>query len=95
MISLFSGLPGTMATAPDFAGFIASALKSSRSFDLRCFSSGPWHWKQVSEKIGRMSRLNSIFAKIVEGEIRARRLQVAKDRRGKSMGGRVFKYDLG
>src|SRR5258708_3510062 len=40
----------------------APAFVSSRSFALRLLSSGPWHLKQVSENIGRMSRSKSTFA---------------------------------
>src|SRR4051794_23187606 len=32
---------------------------SKRSFDLRFAASGPWHVKHLSDKIGRISRLNS------------------------------------
>jgi hypothetical protein len=32
---------------------------SNRKFTILCFSSGPWHAKQLSEKIGRISRLKS------------------------------------
>src|SRR6185436_6510428 len=51
---------GTIATSPDLAGLKASSLRSKRSLALRSFSSGPWHLKQLSERIGRISRLNSM-----------------------------------
>ena len=60
--SLSPGLPGTIAVSPDSAGFTAVSRVSSRSPALRFSSSGPWHWKQVSEKIGRMSRLNETLS---------------------------------
>src|SRR5262245_56838647 len=44
----------TAACAPSFV--------SRRSLPLRTLSSGPWHWKQLLERIGRTSRLKSIFA---------------------------------
>src|SRR5436190_13212436 len=49
---------------------------SSRSLALRFFSSGPWHKRQFSLRIGRISRLKSTFrssappAKILAGEAR-------------------------
>src|SRR5437868_13067825 len=60
MSLLLAGSPGTMANSPDLAGLRASSLRSNRRRALRSFSSGPWHLKQFSEKIGRMSRLKSI-----------------------------------
>ena len=62
--SLSSASPGTIAGSPDFAGFNASSRISSRSFALRALSSGPWHLKQLFERIGRTSRLKSggVFA---------------------------------
>jgi hypothetical protein len=41
---------------------MAPSRRSSRNPDLRFFSSGPWQKKHLSERIGRTSRLNSIFA---------------------------------
>ena len=51
--SLSSGLPGTIGTAPEAAGFTASSRTSSRSFAFRALSSGPWHLKQCRARIGR------------------------------------------
>jgi hypothetical protein len=31
-----------------------------RSSPCRCWASGPWHWKQCSERMGRISRLKEI-----------------------------------
>src|ERR1043166_6796260 len=59
IISLLSGAPATIGTAPDLAGFKASARISNLSFALRAPSSGPWHLKQFSVRIGRTSRLKS------------------------------------
>src|SRR5216110_3367150 len=49
--SLLSGLRGTMAVAPDFAGWVATSRTSSRNLDLRAASSGPWNLKQFRDKI--------------------------------------------
>src|SRR5207249_3088767 len=54
--------PGTIATAPDLSGLSADSFTSNRRPALRLLSSGPWHAEQMSEKMGRMSRLKSIFA---------------------------------
>src|SRR5579885_134004 len=58
MIALFSGSPGTIGVTPDFLGLGASSRMSSRRLAMRELLSGPWHRKQVSDMIGRMSRLN-------------------------------------
>src|SRR5262249_8192094 len=55
--ALFSGLPAT--STPDAS---ASFSASRRSSALRCFSSGPWQAKHLSDRIGRTSRLKSISA---------------------------------
>ena len=55
-LALFTS-PGTIAVSPLLAGFVASSRMSSRSPESRLFLSGPWQWKQLSERIGRMSRL--------------------------------------
>src|SRR6266850_8021835 len=56
--SLSALLLGTITVLPSLTRN-APSLVSSRSFPLRAFSSGPWHWKQLSDKIGRISRLKS------------------------------------
>ena len=56
--SLSALLPGTITVFPSLTRN-APSLVSSRNFALRAFSSGPWHLKQLSEKIGRTSRLKS------------------------------------
>src|SRR5438552_4879163 len=56
--SLVALLPGTITVLPSLTRN-APSLVSSRSFPLRAFSSGPWHWKQLSDRIGRISRLKS------------------------------------
>ena len=53
MISLSALLPGTMTSR------LASASTSKRSLALRALASGPWQVKQVSERIGKTSRLKS------------------------------------
>src|SRR2546425_11170953 len=57
-ISLSALLPGMITVLPSLTRN-APSLVSSRSFPLRAFSSGPWHWKQLSDKIGRISQLKS------------------------------------
>jgi hypothetical protein len=59
MSSLWAGLPETMGISPDLRGLTASSRRSSRSFALRALSSGPWHWKQLRERMGRTSRWKS------------------------------------
>lgn len=59
MASLASGLEGTMARAPLFAGARAAVRTSSRSLPLRPSSSGPWHLKQWLERMGRTSLAKS------------------------------------
>src|SRR5687768_5037141 len=54
--SLWSGFPGTIAGRPDLPPFKALSGTSSRSRPLREPSSGPWHLRQLSERIGRTSR---------------------------------------
>ena len=54
---LFSASPGTIAMSPDFAGLIAASRTSSRNPAFWFALSGPWHAKQLSERMGRMSRL--------------------------------------
>src|SRR6266496_1771973 len=56
--SLSALLPGMITDLPSLIRNTPSRV-SSRSFPLRAFSSGPWHWKQLSDKIGRISRLKS------------------------------------
>ena len=76
---LASARPGTMAS---FA--IADSRTSSRRPALRWPLSGPWQRKQFSERIGRMSRLNSTgsAARLAEGA-KARSKQT---RRGRVIG---------
>ena len=57
MISLFSGSPGTIGITPGRGGFSASSRMSRRRPAMRELLSGPWQRKQVSDMIGRMSRL--------------------------------------
>jgi hypothetical protein len=54
--SLSEGVPGTTA-AESSLDAIAPARVSSRNLALRSSASGPWHAKQLSERIGRISRL--------------------------------------
>src|SRR5262245_53119070 len=77
--SLSSGLPGTIGVAPESAGLIASSRKSSRNSPWRAFLSGPWQWKHVSDRIGRTSRLNSIFAGIGRSAARRGEAAIAND----------------
>src|SRR5437870_3746615 len=60
IILLLAGSPGTIGMSPDLAGLKGSSLRSNRSLALRPWSSGPWHLKQLSERMGRISRLKPI-----------------------------------
>ena len=51
--SLSSGLPGTITLA------MAPSRVSRRNFALRAAASNPWQAKQLSERMGRTSRLKS------------------------------------
>ena len=57
--SLASGFPGTIGTLPEPVLARAASRRSSRSFACRATSSGPWHLKQCSLRIGRTSRVKS------------------------------------
>ena len=57
--SLLSGRPGTITKLPPRSDLAASSTSSRRSAS-RFAASGPWQRKQLSERIGRMSRLKSI-----------------------------------
>src|SRR5581483_4089245 len=50
--------PETMTGFPERSANMPS-LKSNRKLAIRCFSSGPWQAKQLSERIGRISRSKS------------------------------------
>ena len=56
--SLLARSPGTMGVPP-LCSRVASSGRSRRSLALRDFSSKPWHEKQFSERMGRMSRLKA------------------------------------
>src|SRR5271154_1527568 len=51
-----------MGMAPSLRGLRASARRSGRRSAMREPLSGPWQRKQVSDMMGRMSRLNSTGA---------------------------------
>ena len=53
--SLSAGLPGTIAFAPESSSAVAACGKSRRRPALRLAESGPWHLKQRSERIDRIS----------------------------------------
>ena len=59
----------------------AESATSSRRSACRLFSSKPWHWKQFSERIGRMSRLKSSFG----GAAFAKAAQAAKRASGRTI----------
>ena len=61
MSSLASGSPGFTAWMPSLRTVAPSGV-SRRSLPLRFLASKPWQAKQLSERIGRMSRLKSSFA---------------------------------
>ena len=54
--SLKSGFPGTMAMDPSRSAYAFSAMSRRRSA-LRASLSGPWHSKQLFDRIGKISRL--------------------------------------
>ena len=58
IIWLLTGSPATTANRPPLSACLAPSSRSNRS--VACCVPGPWHWKHLSERIGRMSRLNSI-----------------------------------
>ena len=60
IIWLLAGSPGTIAKRPPLNACLAPSSRSSRSVAI-C-DAGPWHWKHLSDRIGRMSRLNSMVA---------------------------------
>src|SRR5687767_8237912 len=51
-----------MGIAPDGVDFKASCRMSRRMLAMRVFLSGPWQRKQVSDMIGRISRLKATSA---------------------------------
>src|SRR4051794_22354743 len=81
MSSLASGLPATNA-GPLRPPLSASSRRSRRSLPLRAPSSGPWHLKQKSDRIGRTSRWKSTAASAREqasdAEITAARTRLAR-----------------
>src|SRR4051794_9884567 len=72
MIADFSGSPGTIGVAPLRVGLSASSRRSSRIPAIRELLSGPWHRKQVSAIIGRMSRLKLTSARAQAATANAR-----------------------
>ena len=58
--SLFAGFPGTTANRPPLNACLAPSSRSNLT--VADCTDGPWHWKHLSERIGRISRLNSIVA---------------------------------
>ncbi len=60
--SLLPGLPGTTARRPDASFPKAMSFTSRRRPALRCQSSGPWHLKQRSERIGLTWKLKSTWS---------------------------------
>ena len=58
--SLAATSSGTIARAPLSSSLVACSATSSRRPACRLPLSGPWQAKQLSERIGRMSRLNEI-----------------------------------
>ena len=58
--SLLPGFPATMIGVSPLP--LMPSAKSSLRSACRAFASGPWHWKQFSERIGRICRLKSILS---------------------------------
>ena len=84
MTELRSGWPGTIAGSPDLPPLRAASSVSRRSLPLFLLSSGPWQAKQVSEKIGRMSRLNWTRSAAVAATVV--RAAASRNGRGDGMG---------
>ena len=63
--SLSPDLPGLMAMVPERVGLVARSRWSRRSPAF--LSAGPWQLKQLFARIGRMSRLKSIAASLLDG----------------------------
>jgi hypothetical protein len=65
-ISEAAGAPGTIAVVVRPAllrrGDVARSTSSSRKSDKLLAASGPWHTKQLLDRIGRTSRLNQCSA---------------------------------
>src|SRR5215475_2780804 len=59
IISLLLTSPGTIAKQPPLISARAPSSISKRRFVVLLALSGPWQAKHRSERIGRMSRLNS------------------------------------
>src|SRR5215472_14764329 len=88
-------LPGAIIRYPARSAKTLSLL-SSRKFPWRPSSSGPWHAKQVSERMGRMSRLKSTgFSGGFDGACHARKAgrhnAIATAGRHRRMIGRIKK----
>src|SRR5260370_38185258 len=82
-MALFSGSPGAIGVAPVLDVFNASSRRSRRKPAWRARASGPWQRKQVSDMIGRMSRLKRTgsAAKTKPGKTRPAKTKAANKRR--------------
>ena len=77
IISLALGSPGT--SGPGLPASPCRPSRVSRRVSAsRLFLSGPWHAKQRSERIGRISRLNSIRFGIDRGSAAATKSSVKR-----------------
>src|SRR5258706_5505995 len=96
MISLSSGLPGTMGMAPLLAGLRGDSAWSRRNLPF-CFE-GPWQWKQVSDMMGRMSRLKRTVSagspKVEQVQEIAIKTADHRDMRGILIFRRLFNHNL-
>ena len=60
--SLSSTFPATTAWPPVESAAVIPSRESTRRPASRVSGSGPWHWKHLSERIGRTSRAKSTGA---------------------------------
>ena len=83
--SLSSGLPGTTARYAVAIG-LRVLLDVEAQLGRRCFSSGPWQAKHLSDRIGRTSRLKSIAGSAAQAA--DERTSVTRSNRGMLLKGR-------
>src|SRR5262249_32716109 len=88
MISLSSGFPGVIGTAPDRRGRVASLRTSSRKRAFRAPGSGPWHLKQCLARIGRTLLRNRSCSGLPDGFAAAERAAAVQKNKGQTAAGR-------
>ena len=83
IIWLLAGSPGTIANRPSAQRVLGAVFEIEPQ--RRHLRAGPWHWKHLSDRIGRMSRLNSMVAG--SGSSRSRRRPLRRRLRDGNKGG--------